>query len=72
MEPIETAEHVTTLTPAAYFLSHDDDIARELEALAGAPEADLRTALDLAAADEDVVAEIEAYAEVYTATGPGA
>jgi len=47
-----------------YFLSHDDDVTRALEALAGGPDPDLLADLDLIA--HDLAEEMELYAEVYT------
>jgi hypothetical protein len=44
----------------AYFLSHDDDVARELESLAEEPEEDLRAPLDV----EDFAEEVELLAEL--------
>jgi len=47
----------------AYFLSHDDDLTRALEALAATPEMELRTGFELAV--HDLAEEMELLAEVY-------
>jgi hypothetical protein len=52
-----------------YFLSHDDDVARELEALSPGETHDLLGALDFDDPLEEIE-ELEAYAEIYTANGP--
>ncbi len=47
----------------AYFLAHDDDVARELESLAAEPEEEeLRAPLDV----EDFAEEVELLAELRT------
>jgi hypothetical protein len=49
--------------PVAYFLEHDDDVARELLALAAEREPETRTELDLAAGD--LPEELELLGELY-------